>query len=215
MVLSLDAGNVKSYASGSTVWYDKSGYGNNGTLVNGPGYSNGSIVFDGVNDYVITAAQPLTTNSSFTLECFINFSNFNNNQYFPIIDSGNFGSGTLGYCLAKDNTNKVYVAVNGGYLNVSNTINSNTWYHIVSTASYTTNYSFSIYINGILGTQSALLNPSTLTINQTTVKIANNYVGPSTYSNFTMGICKIYNRALSASEVLQNYNALKSRFNLS
>jgi hypothetical protein len=53
LVLALDAGNVKSYASGSTTWLDKSGGGNNGTLINGPTFSSangGSVVFDGTND---------------------------------------------------------------------------------------------------------------------------------------------------------------------
>ena len=56
LVLALDAGNTKSYVSGSTTWFDKSGGGNNGTLINGPTFSSangGSIVFDGVDDYVL------------------------------------------------------------------------------------------------------------------------------------------------------------------
>jgi hypothetical protein len=55
LVLALDAGNTKSYTSGSTTWYDKSGNARNGTLTNGPTFSSangGSIVFDGTNDYL-------------------------------------------------------------------------------------------------------------------------------------------------------------------
>ena len=54
LVLSLDAGNTKSYPGAGTAWFDKSGYANNGTLVNGPTFNTGSlgsIVFDGVDDY--------------------------------------------------------------------------------------------------------------------------------------------------------------------
>jgi len=57
LVLSLDAANTKSYPGTGTVWKDLSGNGNNGTLVNGPTFNsgnNGSIVFDGVNDYAST-----------------------------------------------------------------------------------------------------------------------------------------------------------------
>ena len=57
LVLALDAADRNSYVSGSTVWNDVSGNGNNGTLTNGPTFnsgSGGSIVFDGVNDYVNT-----------------------------------------------------------------------------------------------------------------------------------------------------------------
>ena len=52
LVLCLDAGNSKSYPGSGTTWTDLSGNGNTGTLTNGPTYSNGAIVFDGVDDYV-------------------------------------------------------------------------------------------------------------------------------------------------------------------
>ena len=56
LVLSLDAGDRNSYVSGSTTWFDLAGT-NNGTLTNGPTFNTGSfgsIVFDGVDDYVAT-----------------------------------------------------------------------------------------------------------------------------------------------------------------
>jgi hypothetical protein len=63
LVLCLDAGNPKSYPGSGTTWTDLSGNGNNGTLVNGVGYSGdnlGSLSFDGVNDYynrALTASE--------------------------------------------------------------------------------------------------------------------------------------------------------------
>jgi hypothetical protein len=66
LVLALDAGNTKSYTSGSTTWFDKSGNANNGTLTNGPTFSSangGSIVFDGVDDYI--EITPRNTNLEF------------------------------------------------------------------------------------------------------------------------------------------------------
>ena len=55
LVLYLDAANTRSYVSGSTVWTDLSRVGNNGLLINGPTFNslnNGSIVFNGTNQYV-------------------------------------------------------------------------------------------------------------------------------------------------------------------
>ena len=55
LILSLDAANTKSYQSGSTTWFDKSGNAKNGTLTNGPTFNSengGSIVFDGVNETI-------------------------------------------------------------------------------------------------------------------------------------------------------------------
>ena len=55
LVLCLDAANRRSYPGSGNSWLDLSGNGNNGTLTNGPTYSSangGSLVFDGVDDYV-------------------------------------------------------------------------------------------------------------------------------------------------------------------
>ena len=55
LVLCLDAADQNSYPGSGNTWYDLSGNGNNGTLVNGVGYNSGnlgSLVFGGVDDYV-------------------------------------------------------------------------------------------------------------------------------------------------------------------
>jgi hypothetical protein len=62
LVLSLDAANIKSYVSGSTTWYDKSGNGNNGTLTNGPTFDSnngGNLVFNGTNQYIDCGSSSL------------------------------------------------------------------------------------------------------------------------------------------------------------
>jgi hypothetical protein len=71
LVLALDAGSKKSYAGSGTTWKDLSGNGNNGTLVNGPTFNSangGSIVFDGVDDYVLLPNIVENSNSSTTIE---------------------------------------------------------------------------------------------------------------------------------------------------
>lgn len=63
LVLHLDAANLNSYTGTGTTWFDLSGNGNDGTLVNGVGYfedNQGSMVFDGVDDYG-TIDYPLFT----------------------------------------------------------------------------------------------------------------------------------------------------------
>ena len=72
LVLYLDAANPKSYVSGSTAWNDVSRGGNNGTLTNGPTFNSangGSIVFDGVNDYVALGniSSLILANNQFTI----------------------------------------------------------------------------------------------------------------------------------------------------
>ena len=60
LVLYLDAANTKSYIGSGTTWKDLSGNSNDGTLTNGPTFdsgNSGSIVFDGVDDFVTTGQQ--------------------------------------------------------------------------------------------------------------------------------------------------------------
>ena len=81
LVLCLDAANIKSYAGTGTAWNDLSGNSRTGTLTNGPTYSGtngGSIVFDGVNDYVQTPSLSLTGNeTNLTLSCWFKPANTN------------------------------------------------------------------------------------------------------------------------------------------
>ena len=78
LVLALDAGDRNSYVSGSTTWFDLTGV-NNGTLTNGPTFntgSGGSIVFDGVDDYVNLGANSSNySRTSFTIDSWVKFTN--------------------------------------------------------------------------------------------------------------------------------------------
>jgi hypothetical protein len=216
LVLYLDAANSKSYVSGSTTWSDMSGNGNNGTLVSGSGYSNqngGAIVFDGTNDYVQTATNSIPNNSSFSLACYFNITTLNS-AFRPLVDGGNLGSGTAGYTLAIDNTNRLFIAVNAGYMSINTSLSTNTWYYIVGTALAGSPYTLSIYVNGILQTPFASANTNTLTNNALYNRLGTSITGTPIRFPGRIASTQIYNRALSAQEVLQNYNATKTRFNL-
>jgi len=78
LVLCLDAGNIKSYPGSGTTWTDVIG-GDNGTLTNGPTYSNGNIVFDGIDDYVSSVSN-LTLGGSFSISLWLKHSNTNVTQ---------------------------------------------------------------------------------------------------------------------------------------
>jgi hypothetical protein len=71
LVLALDAGRTLSYPGSGTTWTDLSGNGNTGTLTNGPTYSSangGSLVFDGVDDYVNLGSSIQNYSTCFTTE---------------------------------------------------------------------------------------------------------------------------------------------------
>jgi hypothetical protein len=84
LVLNLDAGFDGSYPASGTTWRDLSVSGNNGTLINSPGFydnGGGSIVFDGVDDYVNVGNIGDFRTASYTLESFV----------YPEFDSSQFG----------------------------------------------------------------------------------------------------------------------------
>jgi len=218
LVLSLDAGNTKSYVSGSTTWFDKSGFSNNGTLVNGPTFSSangGSIVFDGVNDYVTFSTGFISTLTA----CTINFWTYwvDNQQWSRVFD---FGTGTQ--------INMFFTPKNG----ISSTprfaitiLGSGNEQQITSNSSMLLNtwYNFSITLNGATGTmyRNAVIDNtnSSMTFTPSSLGSTNqNYLGKSQYSDpyFQGNIANvaIYNRALSATEVSQNFNALRGRFGI-
>jgi hypothetical protein len=215
LVLCLDAGNSKSYPGSGTVWTDLSGNGNNGTLVNGVGYSGsnlGSLVFDGSNDYADFFAPSLGTTT--TVEMWVNLgASYSGKMFFGwLLYDVWCGSGNLGYNTA-----------NGDVYGISSsTVSSlglvNNWKHYVfemrSDVSYTNN---KIYINTISQTLSQQLsteNAGNRTFNSGNGRISGwrtdtLYPIPMNCSSF-----RVYNRALSAAEITQNFNALRSRYGL-
>jgi hypothetical protein len=207
LVLALDAGNIKSYVSGSTTWFDKSGYGNNGTLTNGPTFSSangGSIVFDGVDDYVsFDISQPSslfsTANGGTTI------------QYWLYTALSTFPSPTNSSSIFQD---RYITHVNNSTLDtlfrdlqkkrLINPISANVWYNV---AIDTTN--FKMYING---QEQILANiPYAWGTDLVSPRIGTNY-----YTSFIGKISnfQVYNRALTQAEITQNFNALRGRFGI-
>lgn len=201
LVLYLDAANTKSYPTTGTTWTDLSRSGNNGTLINGPTFNSsngGSIVFDGVNDYVGIPSFSFTSNFS------VNFWEF--------ITSAGVGSreGVIGNVGNGDDINhfggrvRLYNRASNQDAIVATTFTStNIYYNYTFTRNGT---SYAIYANGILN--------STSTYPSFSWDVTAIGSGNAGYFTGRIPIIQLYNRALTAQEVLQNYNATKSRFGL-
>ena len=208
LVLCLDAANTKSYVSGSTIWTDLSRSGINGTLTNGPTFSSangGSIVFDGVDDYVSFST---ITNNTYTIDFWYKMGG-NDGSYGYFASSGDNGlaiseGGTLNGLIYGQ-----FYYWNGVGLNNLGIIPSTTnWNHICALINTSIN-NIQIYGNG---NQS-----STTTVTSMSTSITN--IGRYITSNLNflkgnLASYKVYNRALTASEILQNYNATKTRYGL-
>ena len=215
LVLYLDA---YSYPGSGTTWTDLSGNGNNGTLVNGVGFDSGnggSLTFDGVNDYVNCGNILNFTTESFTFNIFfyLTTTTTNDPNQGPILFyKGNY-------------------RLNGYYLQISKTspafaaFATNQWGAVQATDSSSllivgawnclsvvrSGSSVTIYINGVNATSTAgtHINPVSSGENFQLSALSN-----TIFANIRIASFQAYNRALTAAEVLQNYNALKGRFGL-
>jgi hypothetical protein len=212
LILYLDAANSLSYVSGSTTWNDLSSSGNNGTLTNGPTFNSangGSIVFDGTNDYIsIILPSPISV-SSFTYNVWFN-ADIVTDAYRTIIDF--------------NNDNFLMTIIPSGQLSLWNPIfnlgfapSASTWYNIQ--VSHNNSSPYYSYINGnLVGTYS---DATTTTHTVCSIGVGAGFItgscgtrGPDEFFDGKISIASIYNRGLSASEVLQNYNSTKARFGL-
>jgi hypothetical protein len=223
LVLALDAGNTKSYPGSGTAWTDLSGGGNTGTLQNSPTYSSGnggSIVFDGVDDYgYIDYSASLAPTSAISGGGWIYYSNWttSSGNIFSKLQSG-------GYALQHSSIEvNVYFLVRLGGAYQSSAFNKSLmnsgWNHICGT--FDGRY-IRMYLNGnavgtpydygsVVSIEYAVNN--NLAICTDAAGGSSNSVEGTT-TNATISNIQIYNRALSAAEIQQNFNALRGRYGI-
>ena len=201
LVFQLDAANLRSYSgSGNTANGLVSGIG--GTLVNGVGFSSingGSFIFDGTNDY-IELGTSIQNYSVFTTSFWINFNFFDASHRSPLgDDSGQFSYHILFWSGA------IYLGFPASYVGIThNNISINTWYNFVVTKN--SSHSVSFYQNSLLLGTDFVESGKLASIN----KIGRGYV----YDNAKISNVSFYNRVLSATEIQQNFNAMRGRYNL-
>jgi hypothetical protein len=216
LVLNLDASRKSSYPNSGTTWTDISGNGNNGTLTNGPVFgtaSGGQITFDGVNDYVSTSYFG-GDNSNYTFSVWYNPSG--NANTFPI-QRGRDGSGSgwnilLGSDNSSGNRYRTAVVINNTIMYITYStfpMELNSWVNL--TGVFISGSKLSLYINGVLN------NSVSVPVGNLRTSTDGWFLGSlttSNYSNIKISVSQIYNRALTDSEILQNFNATKTRFGL-
>jgi hypothetical protein len=220
LVFYVDAANPRSIISGSTIWNDLLGQ-NNGTLTNGPIFNSGNggnILFDGLNTYVESGR---ITPTMFTLSSWFRATGIPTNNDTTggvlIVSSPQLFGGAIQFGLTYSWANQKCVFLTqvniGANSTADNTVLRNTIYNVTGTYNGTRSQ---IYINGVLINDiSWTTNPIYPTTGNMNVQIGRwGYPGFTRHFNGNIYQTSIYNRALSASEVLQNFNATKSRFGL-
>jgi hypothetical protein len=222
LVLALDAANIKSYPGSGTVWTDLSGNGYTGTLTNGPTFDSGnggSIVFDGVNDFVNIPyntywdTNVFGTATNFTLECWHKPNVFRNwDTVIEKSESPGWYSRPEGASIWTNESSIQGVFASGVDSNPAGSVvilsyatTTLRWYHIAFTGDGTT---LRLYVDGIQRT--------TGLVSSRTVAVYNGSVGPRfgrrAFMNAQMAVARFYTRGLTPQEILQNYNATRGRY---
>lgn len=223
LVFNLDFGNKKSYLGSGTICTNLTRDKSTGSLVNGASYNNsngGSLSFNGTNQYINFNDNSLNLDlSDKSFQCWINKSGIGTNQ--PLIDKdkdiAGVGYGGWGFWIQSNNklwwwNHSSLDLLDDGSLSISTGVWTN-----VAVSWDKTAKSASFYINGILNSTK-----SNGGINEVTSSGAYLSIGamrmpsgtPQWYFNGSISQVIMYNKAMSSTEILQNYNATKGRFGL-
>jgi hypothetical protein len=218
LVLCLDAANPKSYPGSGTTWTDLSGRGNTGTLVNGVGYNSGnlgSLSFDGTDDYgILTTNIFRTTLPNFTISVWykktVDGILFGNHYHNSTWESVWFSTNLFIVNGAPNNT------TNRQQLSYTATANSSTiWHNLVAVNNSSSNF-MKVFLNGTeYATKSATVVPWDSTV-PPTIGAQRNIATGGVLGPLTGNVpnIQVYNRALTAAEISQNFNATRSRFSI-
>lgn len=227
LILHLDAANQKSYPSPFTgaTWYDMSGNGNHGTLINGPmfnGSNAGGIQFDGVNDYTqLNRPTQLVTGGQITICLFAKWVSSGTTQTTiqELITNNHCNSPNQGFCIEdRPDLNKSVTFQTNWNTSSTTTVSTfqvgdGNWHFICG--SNDTLYS-KLYIDGNLNAQTVC---NGLAAVQPKISIGYwqygaEHVSLYRYLNGKIPLVLIYNRALSQQEITQNFNALRGRYGI-
>lgn len=224
LIFHLDAANNKSYPGTGTNWVDLTQINGTGSLKNSPSFNNGnggSIVFDGADDFV-ECGNFADNLGEMTISAWFRFTNSWNGYTTIALKMSSFLDGAgWGFTFFGGSKLSFFTQQAGGasyrFFNTVDALSTNVWMHGAATLTGGVNGTIQIYVNGIART---LQNQSVGTVTNastvTPVRIAHwgDWAGQTRYFGGNIANVSIYNRALSPTEVLQNYDAAKSRFGL-
>jgi hypothetical protein len=213
LLFMMDAGSARSYSgSGTTVTNIIDG--STGTLTNGVVFNSangGHWQFDGTNDHISipNASSPqFVADQNFTISYVINLDRVTGTYMAPVM-IGSFGS-SYGHLIGSSNYLLIYTDNdNSPEFSVSNALDNdiNKWVSITQT--YDGNRIY-VYRNGVYVNQSGT--GVSFTINTSNSLNLASMGGGSYFLDGDIASVKMYNKALTATDILQNYNAQKNRF---
>ena len=211
LLMYLDPANYRSY-SGSGITVNGLIGGIGATLVNGVGFgvtNVGNFNFDGTNDYISAPdISSLNLTNDLTAIVWFQITTFPGNDWVRVIGKGDGSNRTFGFWYYSGSPN-YFLYQRFGTINVSiqnsTTLQLNTWYQGAVTSSGSTHR---LYINGLEIGNSTV--SSSFVSSSSLLKLG--YGEIHSYHNGQISQAFIYDRGLTAQEILQNYNATKKRY---
>ena len=220
LVLNHDIAQLRSYPTTGTTITDLSGNSNTGTLINGVGFNSGNggiLVFDGVNDY---SDLGILNYTNFSLSIWVKTQTTVLTAFIGKLKLS-ASKGRVGIYYSTGAPNKarfiIELVLNSPIvLSSTSNVNDNNWHLITSTVNR--NGNVTLYFDGLQESFADIssLSGVDLTLNEQ-FRIGTYPDSGGTPLNFLNGSIsnyQIYNKELSATEVMQNYNAIKSRYGL-
>ena len=215
LILALDAGNIKSYPGSGATWTDLSGIGNNSTLVNSPTYSStngGSFAFNGTNNYsdMVGNTNTRLQNDQQTLSLWVKINSVGANGEALLWEV--YGGTKQTWIAWTPGGVNFWCGSNVTYVGITSANNFSEWMNVVyiinRAASTFTLYKNGVYVNVVSFTA--------YTPDATTVVFGKNSRTGNVldYTNGSIANIQLYNRLLTASEVKQNFNALRGRYGI-
>ena len=214
LVLSLDALDLKSYSGSGSTWYDRSGNAHNGSKISAPAFSSdngGVFVFDGADDGFSFSSVPQVFNGSVTFEGWFYFEDSGVRD----ILFGSYNESGTKVNFERHTGNNLRLWWNNGandYLSSNNIVPSDQWCYVTMIRNKGAG-KFQFYVNGELDTEPTVSSADIATV-ATPFRLGRDTRDGTTCLNGKIGNVKLYSKALTASEILQNFNATKSRFGL-
>lgn len=212
--LHLDAAQRISYPTTGTTWTDISGNGRNGTLTNGPTYgtaNGGNISLDGTNDFISIGTSNFGITRDFTISFWMNMST-------KAVDIDVFNKGyNLPYGIYIYRGSTGFMSVQGSLTSGFFALNSVTTSYtgIKNWVAVRSNTNLFWYVNGTQDATSSGNSSNNISFDAAkTWYFGSNSEGAQGYFLGSVHNILIYNTALTATQVANNYNAVKSRFGL-
>jgi len=206
LVFAVDAGSTRSYPGSGTTWKNLGSSGSDVALTNGPAFNaanGGYFEFDGTDDYAYSNSTSFDITGNVTINSWIRHDGTGN-----VVGNYISNSANSGYRMRRNGANgsNLWIYASGNAVN-GGAIYDNIWYMVTGVFSST---GLRAYINGVL-------------VGSNTTAYSSSFGGDFFIGAYAVGLeifggdiasAQVYSSALTASEVLQNFNAQKTRFGL-